>query len=237
MANNQPQQLLQTLIALPQETEWVEFKVNDSNPEDIGEYLSALSNSAGLFDKEFGYIVWGVENKTHSAVGTTFKPRQQKIGNEELENWLSTHLHPRINFTVHEFEFNNQPMVIFEIQPCQHTPVRFKDTEWIRIGTYKKKLKDYPEKERALWLKMSQVLFDRDICVYDVTAEEVLKLIDYPAYFDLSGLSLPADRSGILERLAIDEVIVAKTVDRFDITHLGAVMFAKRLTDFQPLRR
>ena len=44
-------QLLKTLIALPKECEWVEFKHNNANPEEIGEYLSALSNSAYLLQR------------------------------------------------------------------------------------------------------------------------------------------------------------------------------------------
>ncbi len=34
-------QLLTSLLVLPKETEWVEFKHNNDNPEPIGEYLSA----------------------------------------------------------------------------------------------------------------------------------------------------------------------------------------------------
>jgi ATP-dependent DNA helicase RecG len=34
------------LRALAQETGWVEFKENNDKPETIGEYISALSNSA-----------------------------------------------------------------------------------------------------------------------------------------------------------------------------------------------
>lgn len=43
---------LKELLALPHETAWVEFKGNIVNPEEIGEYISALSNSAGLHKKD-----------------------------------------------------------------------------------------------------------------------------------------------------------------------------------------
>ena len=36
------------LRKLPKECPWVEFKRNNDNPEEIGEYLSAISNSAAL---------------------------------------------------------------------------------------------------------------------------------------------------------------------------------------------
>jgi len=38
--------LVNELRKLPKETEWVEFKHNIVEPEEIGEYISALANSA-----------------------------------------------------------------------------------------------------------------------------------------------------------------------------------------------
>lgn len=40
--------LVDRLRALPTETEWVEFKRDNTNPQLIGEYLSALANGACL---------------------------------------------------------------------------------------------------------------------------------------------------------------------------------------------
>jgi hypothetical protein len=87
--------LLKSLLALPTETEWVEFKLNNDAPEEIGEYLSALANSAALHGRDAGYIVWGLEDVTKRVVGTTANPRQKKIGNEEMENWLAHLLSPK----------------------------------------------------------------------------------------------------------------------------------------------
>jgi predicted HTH transcriptional regulator len=60
--------LLQELRKLSSETEWVEFKHNNDNPEEIGEYLSALANGAALMGKAHAYLVWGVDNKTHCII-------------------------------------------------------------------------------------------------------------------------------------------------------------------------
>lgn len=91
---------LKSLLALPRETEWVEFKHNNDAPEEIGEYLSALANAAALHGRDAGYIVWGIEDVTKRVVGTTANPRQKKIGNEELENWLAHLLSPRVDFRI-----------------------------------------------------------------------------------------------------------------------------------------
>jgi predicted HTH transcriptional regulator len=140
MDANQFQSLVRELTALTRETEWVEFKHNKAVPEDIGEYLSALSNSAALIGKPSAYILWGVEDGSRRIVGTTFRPYQQKVGNEELENWLLTQLDPRVLVNIHEGVVDSLPLVIFEVQPAQNRPVRFKGTAYIRIGTYKKKV-------------------------------------------------------------------------------------------------
>lgn len=146
---------LDELLALPVETEWVEFKLNNEKPEEIGEYLSALSNGAALQGKPFGYIVWGIEDGTRRILGTTFQPRRAKVGNEALENWLLRLLTPRIDLTIREFERDGMPLVLWEVQAANSTPVRFQSDAFIRVGSYKKKLKDFPEKERRLWQLLS----------------------------------------------------------------------------------
>ncbi len=229
--------LLAGLTSLPHETEWVEFKVNNSSPEDIGEYLSALSNSATLHGKNTAYLVWGINNDNHDIVGTNFKPRLEKIGNQELENWLATQLSPRINFKIHEFPYEGKDIVIFEIPKATHVPVRFKGIEYIRIGTYKKKLRDFEEKERQLWVLFSLEPFEKSIALEKLMVDEVIKNINYPAYFDLTKQPLPENRDGILNRLISEKLIVKKTDVFFDITNLGAILFAKDLQMFERLSR
>ena len=222
---------------MPDEVEWVEFKVNNNNPDEIGEYLSAISNFAALHGKPAGYIVWGVEDRTHRIVGTSFRPRPDKIGNEELENWLSRLLTPRIDFRIHELESEGKHLVLFEIPPASHIPVRFGDNEYIRVGSYKKKLKEHPDKERALWGLFSKVHFEKELAVRSVTSDQVLSLLDYPAYFDLTGQPLPDNRSGILERLTAEKMIIPTSGSKFHITNLGAILFAKDLDAFEGIKR
>jgi ATP-dependent DNA helicase RecG len=152
MTPAQLQAKLNELLALPQESEWVEFKHNNDMPQLIGEYLSAISNAAALESQPFGYIVWGVEDGTHNVVGTTFKPRQQKgQGSEDLEPWLNKLLAPRINFRIFEFEAGGLPMVLFEVQAANTAPVAFSGRRFVRVGSHKKPLSEHPERERRLW--------------------------------------------------------------------------------------
>jgi len=237
MTDAQLSALLIELLSLPKETEWVEFKHNDANPEKIAEYLSALPNAAALHGRDFAYMVWGIEDGTHNIVGTTFNPRTAKKGNEELENWLMRSLHPQVDFKMHQWTYQGHPMVLFEIPRATHAPIRFGSEAFIRVGSLKKKLKDYEHKERELWKAFDQTPFEKGIARADLPADEVVKLLDFGACFDLLKIQLPTTQGGILEKLADEELIVVRPGGRYDITNLGAVLFAKNLNDFDRLGR
>ena len=117
------------LAALPSEAEWIEVKQNKDNPEEIGRYISALSNSAALCCKPRAYLLWGIDDRSHQIVGTTFRPRRSKVGNEELENWLLSQLEPRTEFSIHEGDIDGRQVVMFEIHPATHRPVRFRGVD------------------------------------------------------------------------------------------------------------
>lgn len=232
------QSRLDHLLALPAETEWVEFKHNNADPEQMGEYLSALSNSAVLHDQARAWLAWGVRDADHAVVGTTFRPRQAKVGNQDLEGWLTTKTYPRVDFRIHEFDYRpGVPVVLFEIFPCWHTPVRFGDHEFIRVGSTKRRLKDYPEKERELWERFRRTPFERAVCIENASGSRVLELLDYPALFELLALPLPEGRAGILEKLLQERFISEAGPDLFHVTNLGAILFAKKLADFDTLGR
>ncbi|HKI38306.1 MAG TPA: RNA-binding domain-containing protein [Gemmataceae bacterium] len=225
------------MLALPHETEWVEWKHNNANPELIGECLSPLANSAALHRREMAYMIWGIEDAAKNVVGTTFKPRAARKGNEELENWLMRSLHPQVNFQIHEWPHQGRPLALFEIPRATHAPVRFGSEEFIRVGSLKNKLKDYPAKEAELWASCSKQPFERGIARADLPGDEVLAHLDFASCFDLLNIPLPTDQKGILSRLAEEKLIVPRPGSRFDVTNLGAILFAKNLNPFDRLSR
>ena len=74
--------LIRTLCSLPAETEFVEFKHDNYDPDMIGKDISALANSACLMDRENAYMVWGIDDKTHDIVGTEYTRFSRLKGNE-----------------------------------------------------------------------------------------------------------------------------------------------------------
>jgi len=229
--------LLHELCGLPRETEWVKFKCNNANPDEMGEYISALANAAALQGKAYAYVVWGVASESHDIVGTSFSPLKARKGNEELENWLLRLLAPRIHFRFAEFEIDGKPVSMIKIPRAAHRPVQFKGVEYIRIGSYKKKLKDFPEKERRLWRVFDVTPFEEQVAIERVGGSEVLGLLDYPSYFNLLNAPLPETRDGILSRLADDHMIAPRQDGQWDVLNLGAILFAADLTRFRHVSR
>jgi len=229
--------LLIELCKLPIETGWVEFKENNANPEDIGEYLSALSNTAALQGQASGYVVWGVKDGNHEVVGTTFHPGTTKVGNEDLENWLTRLLNPKLHFEFHEVDYEGKSVVILEIPRASGRPVQFQGIEFIRVGSYRQKLKDHQQIEQKLWRVFDTTPFEELPARRHLDSADVLSLLDYPAFFELFEQPLPTEREKILARLATERMVVRDAAGKWDILNLGAILFARNLDEFKPLSR
>ena len=146
--------LLDRLRAEPRESEWLEFKANRHDPQAIGEYLSALANSACLLGKPRGYLVFGIEDGTHAVVGTSFDPQAEEgQGNQLLPLWLAVLLSPKLGFEIHTCQYQGQRVVMFEVHPAFDRPVEFRGKAYVRNGTSKAALSGYPDKERAIWTR------------------------------------------------------------------------------------
>jgi ATP-dependent DNA helicase RecG len=144
-------ELLHDLCSQPQEQQWLEFKLNGTDHEQIGEYISAMSNGATLANKPFGYLVWGVENDTHKIKGTTFTFVSAKHGNQDLELWLRTYLEPKINFEIFEFDCEGKHIVLLRIPPAKSEPTNFQRKSFVRVGSHKTELRKHPDWVRIIY--------------------------------------------------------------------------------------
>ena len=128
------------------------------------------------------YLIYGVNDKTLEMDGTKFYPKEAKKGNVELESWLHQLLNKNIEFKIHEIECEGLHFAVFEIDAAKNKPISFSGKEYIRIGSSKRNLKDYPEKERILWSKFSSALTEdwsigicKEATLDDLSAEAILK--------------------------------------------------------------
>ena len=175
--------LINELIEQPHESEWLEFKLNFHSAEEIGERISALSNGACIHNQPYGYLVFGVEDQTHTIKGTSFRAKTHKVGNkdkkgnEDLEHWLVNRLNPRIDFSIYEFDYQQGIHIsIFIIPATKNQPVEFLHQSYIRIGSITRKLNDFPLKQAKIW-NNKIVPFEKEIAKDDLLASEVIQYL------------------------------------------------------------
>ena len=78
-------------------------------------------------------------------------------------------LSPKINFRFYSLQVAGKSVVLLEISAAFRHPARFKRTELIRVGSYKKRLKELPEKERELWRVFDRTPFEKEIAAENIT--------------------------------------------------------------------
>ena len=228
-------ELINDLAKQSHECEWLEFKQNFHSIEEIGEDLSALSNGACIHNQPFGYLIFGIEDKTHRITGTTFKAKSHQKGNENLEHWLARRLSPRIDFEIHEIDYDtNRHISLFIIPAAKTQPVEFLHQAYIRVGSITRKINEFPEKQAKIW-KKENIPFEKEIAKDNLTASDIIKYLSTETYFDLMKLPYPITQQGVIDKMAEDGLVVKNK--GYAITKLGALLFAKQLKDFESIER
>lgn len=155
--NKNYNQMLLDFIAMNSETEWLEFKENLDNEQQIGEYISALSNAASIWDRDYAYLVWGVSDQSKDIVGTKFNHRRNiNKSNEVLEYYLARNLTPSIAFKFIETFYQDKRIIMLEIPKAKKTPTAFKGERYIRIDSSKANVKKFPEREVDLFYSLRE---------------------------------------------------------------------------------
>ena len=232
MPIHNPCALLDRLIQEPNESTWLEFKVNNKDPREIGEYVSALANAAMLAGRDRAFLVYGIQDKTRERVGTDLRLQQLKHGNEDFTNWLSRMIEPRIMLDVLDVDCDGLAFSIIAIEPSYERPVKFSGSEFIRIGENKKKLSDFPEHERALWIATGRRRFESAVAVSNANADDIFDKLDPDPLFELTGDPRPKNPDEIIRKMVEYGFLLDNLEGRFDITNLGAILLARDVTLF-----
>ena len=235
--NENLEKLVLELVKYPTELPWLEFKHNNYTPLTIGQDISALANGAALEDRHAAYFLWGVDDTTHEIVGTEYNLQNLKKGDQELENWLRSLLSQNADFEFQPVLINGNRVGVMTIQPAVMQPVAFEKAPYIRVGSYTKKLKDYPAIQARLWNKLQNKKYEEQIARRDLTSDEVLSLLKYEVYFDLLNIPRPISPEGILHYLIEDTIVSKQDNGLYGITNLGAILFSKKLSDFSRISR
>ena len=232
MAVSDPVALLRRLVKEPAESDWLEFKQNNNDPEVIGSWISACANAAILAGKERAFMVFGVQNVTRTLLGTTVNLSAMKKGAENFVNWISRVIEPRLMMEFLDFKHNGLQFAILAIEPTYDRPVKFLGTEYIRIGENIKKLAEFPDHERSVWIATGRRKFEGAIAASHQSIPEILDKLDADTFYKLVGEQRPKVLEEVIRRFELCEFIKDDLEGGFHITNLGALVLAKSLKSF-----
>jgi len=127
MKQDELKKLLTEFLQLPKETEWLEFKEAKQNFhfDDLGKYFSALSNEANLKNKDYSWLIFGVDDK-RNIIGTQYRTRKTDL--ESLKSEIARHTTGNITFIeIFELNLSDGRVIMFQIPPApQGIPVAWK---------------------------------------------------------------------------------------------------------------
>jgi ATP-dependent DNA helicase RecG len=128
--------VLDNLCSLSAENEVVEFKEakNTYDFSKLGKYFSALSNEANLKGKSFAWLVFGVEDKKHSVVGTKFRLQRKDL--DSLKGEIAKKTTNGISFIeIYELVKPNGRVLLFQIPAApKGIPIAFDGHYYARDG-------------------------------------------------------------------------------------------------------
>jgi len=129
------EQLLTNLIST-WENEVIEFKQagNDYPTDKIGEYFSALANEANLRGLENAWLVFGVNDKNRSIIGSNYRPQPDRL--QSLKMQIAENTEPSVTIrNIHELKNAAGRVILFEIPASPRgMPIAWKGHYYARAG-------------------------------------------------------------------------------------------------------
>lgn len=215
---------LEKLLAARSEDEHVEFKEakNRFDFEELVAYCVALANEGG------GRMILGVADKPpRKVVGTqAFDVPERTVAG------IFERIHIKVSW--HELSHADGRVLVFEIpsRPIGH-PLHYDGRYWMRAG--EELVPMSPDQLKRI-VSEGQPEFVDQPARSGCAEEEVVALLDVQSYFDLRNRPLPSTRAEVLE-VFIKKGLLRKEDGSYTITNMGALLFAKRITDFDTVSR
>jgi ATP-dependent DNA helicase RecG len=202
----------------------LEFKEakNQFDNKKLYRYCVALANEGG------GYLLLGIEDQ----------PPRRVVGTAAFADpvGMAAKMFEVLGFRVdiEEVIHPDGRVVVFDIPSRpKGTAFQFEGAYLMRAGEELRPMSE--DRLRSIFAE-GQPDWLSEPAVKGCTDDKVVDLLDTQTYFELSRLQYPSDRKGVIERLE-SERIIYRDSSGWSISNLGALLFAKRLGDFQQIAR
>lgn len=224
--------LNRTLHPVPAEINELDWKTAlTQKSERIAQHLSAFSHLPGG-----GFFIFGIQNN-----GTVKSIEQQEASDiiQKIGNIARNNLVQPVTIDHIVSSYNGHSILLVHVPESSIKPV------FLRGGTiydsYKRSagqtVKMSPTEVATLIANSNNVSFEELVAASNVNSDQVLNLLDYDAFFRMSSKNLPDSKKAILDVLANEGFIKPHPMENWDITNLGAILFAKDVREFKSLKR
>ncbi len=125
--------ILDELLLNP-ENECVEFKraENDFDIDKLGKYFSAISNEATLKNKQYGWIVFGIDDKTHNFTNTRY---HYDNNFNSVKKQISDNTTDNVTFIeIYNLDVESNRVIMFQVPAASGTPMNWKGFPYGRNG-------------------------------------------------------------------------------------------------------
>lgn len=210
-------------LAEPSEHRRLEFKEakNDFSRSRLCKYCVALANAGG------GHLILGVTDEPPRRVAGTkaFAGNLTAIEHEVLQE-------TGVCISADELAHPDGRVLVFSVpgRP-QGSAYRYKGAYWMRVGESTVVMPD--QQLREVFAETQPEWLDAP-AKSGLSAEEIYALLDVPAFFALQKTPMPSQTGEALRRLAARNCI-ERNGHGYAVRRLGALLFARRLSDFPEL--
>lgn len=131
--NDELNNILDELL-LNSENECVEFKraENSFDVDTLGKYFSALGNEANLKNKQYSWIIFGIDDKTHELTNTQF---YYEDNFNKIKKQISDNTTDNIGFIeIYSLSKENKRVIMFQVPAASGTPINWKGFPYGRNG-------------------------------------------------------------------------------------------------------
>ena len=223
--------LHRSLYPVPQELNEIDWKGGLSNKTDrLAQHICAFANLKGG-----GVMVFGVND------GAYFESLSKEDVEEiikKLGNIAKNNLAWSIQLEHAVLDFEGHPLLFVHIPEQQNKPVYLRGRDiyesYIRSAGHTVKMSR--EQVHEMMAQAYGLTFEKRIAKGDLSSDEVLDLLDYKKLYELLNRKIPQDKERILEHM-IELGMIERREDHLNILNIGAILFAKRLQDFESLAR
>lgn len=223
--------LLESLTPIPHELNELDWKSGLSPKADkLAKHICAFANYHGG-----GMFAFGVKDDDAS-----FAPLS-KSEMETVVKRLANIAHDALSYSVNiehmVCEVQGHPVLFVYIPEQREKPIHLRGHDYresyCRSGGQTQRMSDL--QIRNLLAQSQGIAFEERLARGGLKKDEVLSLLDYEKLYSLLGRELPLSKESVIQRMS-EYGLCKHEGERWAITNLGAILFAKDLSEFKELQ-